>query len=167
MIGAAREWLVSIVMLSFLISLLRLLLPEGNLRKVGAFTGGLVLMAAILYPLARLEPVWPEWSPEAYENAVNERMEELNAAEENSFRQQVSERTAALIQAKASELGLTVSASVDTRMERGAPIPWAVTLDVTRDAFTPDGTREGSLSAWLDAALNIPPERQFWTPAET
>lgn len=154
MIRAVREWLLSIVMLSFLISLLRILLPEGSLRKVGAFTGSLVLMSAILRPLTRLEPAWPEWDMGAYERAVQERMEELNAAEEESFQAQVAERTAALIRAQAAELGLRCSVGVRTRMERGTPVPWSVSLDAARNA---------ALSAWMETALGIPPARQYWT----
>lgn len=154
MIQAARAWLVSIIMLSFLISLLRVLLPEGNLRRAGAFIGGLVLMSAILRPLTRLETAWPEWDMETYENAIHERMEALNAAEEESFREQVAERTAELIRAQAAERGISASVTVNVRMEGGAPIPWAVTLE---------GARNAELSAWLENALGIPPARQYWT----
>ena len=157
MIAAAREWILSIIMLSFLISLLRVLLPEGNLRKAGAFIGGLVLMSAILNPLTRLESAWPEWDMEAYENAINERMEALNAAEEESFRAQVAQRTAELIRAQAAEFRMSAPVAVNVRMEGGAPIPWSVTLG---------GARNAELSAWLENALGIPPARQYWTDDE-
>ena len=157
MIRAVKEWLLSVVMLSFLISLLRLLLPEGNLRKVGAFTGSLVLTAAILRPLARLEPQWPEWDWERYENAIAERTEELGGRREEAFRAEVEARSAELVRAKAEELGLTVSAVVTARTENGTPLPWGVRLDAPRNA---------ALSEWLYDALNIPPERQQWADGE-
>ena len=149
MIQAVREWLLSVVMLSFLISLLRVVLPEGNLRKVGAFTGSLVLMAAILRPLVRLEPEWPVWDTSAYESAIAERMDELSA----DFRAQVAEKCAEAIEAKAAELGAAVSAAVTVREENGTPLPWSVELG---------GERDAALSEWIRAELNIPPERQNW-----
>lgn len=157
MIHAVKEWMLSIIMLAFLISLLRVLLPEGSLRKVGAFTGSLVLMAAILRPLVRLEPEWPVWDMEPYEAAVSERMEELNAAAEERFRLQVAERSAELIREKAAELGTSLSVEVTVRMEDGVPLPWTVTLG---------GAWDGELSAWLKNTLDIPPERQYWADSK-
>lgn len=157
MIQAVKEWLLSIVMLSFLISLLRLLMPEGGLRKVGAFTGSLVLMAAILRPLVRLEPELPEWDMRAYESAISERMEELNERRADAFREQAAGKCAELIQAKAAELGVPVSAAVTMRIENGTPLPHSVRLD---------GARNAALSEWLYDALDIPPERQEWTQSE-
>lgn len=156
MIRACKEWLLSIVMLSFLISLTRLAAPEGTLRKISAFTGSLVLLSALLRPLVRLEPDWPDWDMSAYESAIAERMDELSAAREDAFRAQVADRSAELIEAKAAELGLTLSAVVTARESDGTPLPWAVALDAPRNA---------ALSDWICDALNIPPERQTW--AET
>ncbi|MBQ9493505.1 MAG: stage III sporulation protein AF [Oscillibacter sp.] len=153
MIAAVRQWLTSIVMLSFLISLLRVLLPEGTLRKVGAFTGSLALMSAILRPLVRLEPDWPDWDLSAYESAVTERMDELGAAREEAFGEQVAAKTAEAIYAHSAR-----PANVTVRLEDGVPLPWSVRLE---------GPKDAELSAWLESALGIPPARQFWTDDET
>ena len=150
MIDAVRQWLTSIILTSFLISLLQLLLPEGSLRKAGAFTGSLVLLTAIVRPLARLEPDLPDWNLSAYESAITARMDELNAGQADAFAAQVAERTAETITAHAPG----VSVRVTVRVVDGVPLPWAVTLS---------GTPDAGLSAWLTSALDIPPERQFWT----
>lgn len=153
MIQAVREWLLSIIMTSFLISLLRVLLPEGNLRKIGAFTGSLVLLSAILRPLVRLEPEWPAWDMASYESEIAERMEELNGRQADAFRAQVADASAEMIQQKAAELGASVSAAVTVRTENETPLPWSVTLD---------GAWNAALSEWMRVALDIPPERQEW-----
>ena len=165
MIQAVREWLLSIIMTSFLISLLRVLLPEGNLRKIGAFTGSLVLLSAILRPLVRLEPEWPAWDMASYESEIAKRMDELNGRQADAFRAQVAEASAEAIQAKvadasaemiqqkAAELGASVSAAVTVRTENETPLPWSVTLD---------GAWNAALSEWIRVALDIPPERQEW-----
>ena len=153
MIQAVREWLLSIIMVSFLISLLRVLLPEGNLRKIGAFTGSLVLLSAILRPLVRLEPEWPAWDMASYESEIAERMDELNGRRADAFRAQVADASAEMIQQKAAELGASVSAAVTVRTENETPLPWSVTLD---------GAWNAALSEWMRVSLGIPPERQEW-----
>lgn len=154
MIGAARQWLTSIVMVTFLISLLRILTPEGMIRKIGTFTGSLALMAAILGPLARLNPEWPELRFGEYETEIERRVEEWNIEQERDFQTRVGEKIERLIEEQAAKFGVTAGASVELRVENGTPLPWSVTLT---------GTRNASLSAWMESALNVPPERQYWT----
>ena len=153
MIDAVRQWLTSIILTSFLISLLRLLLPEGSLRKAGAFTGSLVLMFAVVRPLARMETDWPDFDFTAYENEITERMETLRAEQEDAFREQVARKTAEAIEAQSARMGSAVSADVTVVVQDGVPLPWAATLY---------GEPDARLSAWLESALDIPPARQFW-----
>lgn len=154
MMEAVRAWLTSVVLSAFLISLIRILLPEGPLRQAGAFTCSLALMAAIARPLVGLEPEWPSASLKDYEDTITQRIEELYAEEARTFREQVAERTEELIVQQGADLGVTVSAAVTLRDDDDAPVPWAVTLS---------GPRNASLEAWLSDALDIPPERQFWS----
>ena len=51
MMEQMSSWLSSGVAVSRLVFLLRQILPEGSLRGIGEFTGGLVLLAALLQPL--------------------------------------------------------------------------------------------------------------------
>jgi hypothetical protein len=51
MMEQMSSWLSSVVAVSLLVFLLRQILPEGSLRGIGEFTGGLVLLAALLQPL--------------------------------------------------------------------------------------------------------------------
>ena len=48
MMAAVREWLVSLVAVSLFLSLAQSLIPEGTLRKISSFAGGLLLLAALL-----------------------------------------------------------------------------------------------------------------------
>ena len=154
MIRALKEWLVSVVMLSFAVSLLRVLLPEGSLRKAGAFTGSLVLMAAILRPLVRLEPDFPDLDFYDYETAVAGRLEELQSAEMAEFQAQVERKSAERISEQAAALGTPLPVTVSARVENGVPVPWSVTLQ---------GTYSPALSVWLENAFGIPAERQYWS----
>ena len=51
MIGAVRVWLTSIVMVTLLLSVAQTLIPEGTIRKIAGFTGGLILLVALLRPV--------------------------------------------------------------------------------------------------------------------
>ena len=45
---AAREWLTAVVTVTLLLSVVQTLVPEGSLRKIAGFTGGLLLLAVLI-----------------------------------------------------------------------------------------------------------------------
>ena len=51
MMEAVREWLTSLVLVSLLLSVAQSLIPEGTLRRAASFTGGLILLFALLRPV--------------------------------------------------------------------------------------------------------------------
>ena len=51
-----RQWLLGVVSCAFLVSLLDQLTPEGSVRKLARFSGGLVLILCMLRPLGTVEP---------------------------------------------------------------------------------------------------------------
>ena len=51
-----RQWLLGVVSCAFLVSLLDQLTPEGSVRKLARFSGGLVLILCMLRPLGTAEP---------------------------------------------------------------------------------------------------------------
>lgn len=51
-----RQWLLGVVSCAFLVSLLDQLTPEGSVRKLARFSGGLVLIFCMLRPLGTAEP---------------------------------------------------------------------------------------------------------------
>ena len=160
MIEAVRAWLSSIVVASVLVSVARTLMPEGTVRRIGSFTGGLILALALLRPLRGIGSALPELDFGAYEAAIAQRRMELDAQEADTFQVLAAERFAALIREKAAQEGKELEAVVTVRMEGAAgeevPLPWSVTLR---------GTWDASIAAWIESELGIPPSRQTWTPA--
>ena len=51
-----RQWLLGVVSCAFLVSLLDQLTPEGSVRKLARFSGGLVLILCMLRPLGAAGP---------------------------------------------------------------------------------------------------------------
>ena len=51
MIEAVRSWLIAVAAAAFLVSLSQSLIPEGTVRKIASFTGGLILLLVMVKPL--------------------------------------------------------------------------------------------------------------------
>ena len=156
--AAAREWLTGLVAVSLLLAAAQTLLPEGSVRRIFSFTGGLVLLLVLLRPLlgADLEGLSPDLA--GYQAAVEVRREELEEAGKTELAALIEARTAAYISDKADALGLAVTARVETRTEDGVPVPWAAELS---------GPRSEALADWIQEELGIPRGRQSWHEAKS
>lgn len=159
MIGAVREWLASIVVVALLLSVSQALIPAGTMRKIASFTGGLVLLTALLRPVlgADLERLHLDMGD--YEAAIEARRAELEVGGKEAMAELIEERTAAYISDKATALGLSVEAWVETETgEDGVPVPVSVRLR---------GPRSEELAAYIEGELGIPRERQVWHERES
>lgn len=155
MIGAVREWLTSIVVVTLLLSVAQSLIPEGSIRKIASFTGGLILLAALLQPVLRADIGGLRLDLGDYERSVAERQAELDSAGKEALAELIEARTAAYISDKADALGLSVEARVETEAgEDGVPVPVSVRLR---------GPRSEALAAYIEGELGIPRERQVWS----
>lgn len=154
MIGALREWLTSVITLSVLLAAAQTLVPEGSVRKIASFTGGLILMAALLQPLSEIALTQPELRPQRYRQEIEHLRQELERGEAEELEELIESRTAAYIVEKADALGVRVRARVLTQTgEDGVPVPVSAELE---------GERSEALSACLERELGIPRERQVW-----
>ena len=152
--GALREWLTSVVVVSVLLAVVQTLIPEGTVRKIGTFTGGLILLVTLLQPLLGVDFEDLELRLEQSRETVEQRQQELEQAGEREVAELIERQTAAYIWDKADALGLDLSAEV--RVERGPegiPLPVSATLT---------GTYSEALSVYLERELGIPRERQVW-----
>jgi len=119
-----RQWLTSVVTVSMLLSLVQMLIPKGGVQKIASFTGGLLLLLALLRPLlgADLSDLLPD--PDGRREAVARRQEELAEETENLLEQRIAEKTAAYISDKATELGVKISVRVGTTISpEGVSVP--------------------------------------------
>ncbi|MCI8813133.1 MAG: stage III sporulation protein AF [Oscillibacter sp.] len=159
MIAAVREWLTSVVAVTLLLTVAQTLIPEGNIRKIAAFTGGLALLAALLQPVLRTDLSRLELNLDAYSEAVEERQAELEQARETELASVIASRTEAYILDKAAQLGLSVAVRVETETgAEGVPLPAAAEVE---------GPRSEELAAYMERELGIPRERQVWHENES
>ena len=156
--GALREWLTSLVAVSMLLSVARTLVPEGSIRKISSFTGGLILLVVLLRPLLGADLSRLDLHLEDYERAIGQRQEELASAGEAELAGIIEERTAAYISDKADTLGLAVKVQVETKPAGdGVPVPWRAEIW---------GPRSPALATYMEEELGIPGERQVWHEGE-
>lgn len=154
MMEALGTWLLSVSVTALAVSVLQTLIPEGGLRRVATFTGGLLLLAVLLRPVLGADLDVLDASLEDWTAQVEQRQAELEQAQTDALAEGIEERTAAYISDKAAALGLTVTVRVETETgEDGVPIPSAVEIT---------GPRSAALEAYIAGELGIPAERQTW-----
>ena len=138
-----------------LVSVAGQLCPEGALRTVARFTGGLLLLLAMLRPVAGYEPDAAAWKAAGYREAVARLERELAVERENALRSGIAEEWEAYIEDKAGSLGAEVRAEAE--LNAGDSVPERVTL---RGAYSEE------LSRFLASELGIAKEKQVWIEGE-
>ena len=93
-----------------LVSVVQQLCPEGSVRKLARFTGGLLLLCAMLRPLTTIELPGVDWDAGGYREAVARLELELGAAQENTMAEGIAAELEAYIEDKAESLGANVQA---------------------------------------------------------
>ena len=154
MMEHVRQWLSSIVVVSLLLSVAQTLVPEGSIRRMASFVGGLILLAALLRPLLGADQERLRLDLNGYEQALQEAQEELAASGETELAERIEERTAAYISDKADALGLEVVIRVEASAgPDGISLPEKVELT---------GPYSRELADFMTRELGIPAERQVW-----
>lgn len=127
MMGAVRGWLLAVIAVSLLCAVADALMPPGGVRRVGRLVCGLVLMGAVLSPVAELDVEGGRRWLEDYLASVHSREAELTQTVESQMKVIIEQEYAAYIVDKAAEFGLTCSARVECRAsEEGLYLPvWA------------------------------------------
>ena len=161
MLELIRQWLVGITCAAMITALAEGLSPPGAVRKIGRFTGGLVLLIAVLKPIAAVDGQALSRALAEYRldlSTYSTRLEEENSALMKSI---IEEQSAAYIVDKAEQLGLSCQVKVEADASGQWPIPWTVTV------IGPlEGTEREALIRQIQADFGIPAERQFYQSRE-
>ena len=158
MMGALREWLTAVVTVTMLLSVAQMLMPEGTIRKIGSFTGGLLLIAVLLQPVLKDRLGELELDLEDYAETIQNRQSELESAQSDALQAGIEKRVASYISDKAAELGLTVQVRVKTELrDDGVPMPVQAEIE---------GPWSTELSDYMTETLGISQERQVWNGQE-
>ena len=154
MMEALGKWLLSVSAAALLVSVVQTLIPEGGMRRVASFTGGLLLLAVLLRPVLGADFSGLSAGLDRWTEQVEQRQSELESAQTDALAAGIAERAATYISDKGAALGLTVTAAVETETgPEGVPVPYSAVVT---------GPRSAELEAYIADELGIPPERQTW-----
>ena len=150
-----REWLLGVTAAALAIALAQSLTPEGTVKKVGKLVGGLVLLLAVIKPIAQVDPTALAglWTVPGYE------AEATTQGGEEVLKILIAQKTGAYIVDKGQSLGCEVTEAQVTVAgdDSGWPVPWSV---VVQGDWTVEQREE--LSRVITEELDIPPGRQLF-----
>jgi len=119
-----RQWLIGITVAAMLNAAAKSLMPKGIVRQIGALTGGLVVLLAILQPVYRLDESRVEEVFFPYIGTTESYMLTAQTDTGSLMRDIIEEECGAYIQDKAKELGLECMVTVVCEEEgEGYPYP--------------------------------------------
>ena len=153
MIETIREWIRSVVMVTMLLSVGQAMIPEGQIRKIFSFAGGLVMIMVLLQPVLGVETGTLMESLEVYERQIfkqKEELEQLVRAEQETI---IEENLTAYISDKAE--ALEEGGAVRIRVETAEDGTVTLSAELVGQPSEP-------LTEYLEQELGIPRERQVW-----
>lgn len=160
--GAVRGWLLTVIGASLICALADALMPPGAVRRVGRLVCGLVLLGAILSPLAQLDlPGGQRWL-EDYLASLEAREEDLTETVNSQMKVIIEREYAAYIVDKAARLGLTCDPRVECGLsEEGLYLP--VRVRVT-GALTEE--ERARIAGMIAEDLGVPESEQLYITEE-
>ncbi len=113
MMALVREWLLGIAGAAILTALADGLMPQGGARQVGRLVCGLVVLLAVLRPLASAELTELSDHLRYDGQAFQDRVDSLQREADNQMKTIIEERMGAYSVEKAAEMGLTCEVRVE------------------------------------------------------
>lgn len=159
-----RSWLMGVVCAAMTAALAEALTPRGGARRGAKLAGGLLVLLAVIRPVAGLDAGdLALYLPEAAEPA-REAAAALTGTNAVLTETIIARKTGAYIEDKAAELGISCRAevTVEPAGESGVPVPAAAEIS---GALSPSQREE--LTALIAGELDIPPERQVYRTEES
>lgn len=160
--GAVRGWLLTVIGASLICALADALMPQGPVRRVGRLVCGLVLLAALLPPLAELDLSGGRRWLEGYLASLEGRQAQLEDTVNGQMKVIIEGEYAAYIVDKAAQLGLTCSARVECGLsEEGLYLPARVRVSgpLTQE-------KRARLAQIIAQDLGVPESEQLYVTEE-
>lgn len=161
MLELIRQWLVGITCAAMVTALAEGLAPPGAVRKIGRFTGGLVLLIAVLKPIASVDGSALSQALTEYRLDLEGYRAQLEEVNNEAMKTIIEEQAAAYIVDKAAGLGLSCRVQMEAQEGGEWPVPWSVTVTGPLDK-----AQQEALTRQIEEDFAIPAERQFYETQE-
>lgn len=156
-----RDWIMGLTTAAVVAACAQLLTPKGSVERVTRFICSLMLTAALLSPLVKLDPDSLSLSADAYRQTLAEVTSDLENKQNRLLQTHIEERYAAYILDEALVLGIAgAKAEVKAYRTDGQWLPEGVCLTMTVTT-----EQKQKLSSWITQQMGIPTERQQWNDA--
>lgn len=153
-----REWLTGIIAAALLLCVVYGIIPDGPVKRVGKITGGLVLMLALLRPVAGLNLETLSANLTNYRVEAGSYGENIEEANGRLMKTIIEERSAAYILERAEALGMDCKITVTCKTgEDRYPYPYEATITGSLSK-----EEKKTLTAMLKADLAIGADRLHW-----
>lgn len=162
MMGAVRSWLLAVIMVSLLCAVADALTPPGAVKRVGRLVCGLVLLGAILSPLAALDLEGSQRWLEGHLASVRASEADLEDTVNIQIKVIIEQKFSAYIVDKAAQLGVTCRARVECALSEDdlyLPVRTEVYGSMTADV-------QGKLIRLVQSDLGVPVEAQIYMEEE-
>lgn len=145
-----RSWILGVTVIAMALAAARAVMPEGPVKRAGQMTAGLVLVLAMLGPVAALEHT--DWEKFLADLPTETAIEPA----ETSMQTVIEEELAAYLEEKAGDLGWSCRAEVVCETdEHGVPIPRKVQITGQLDE-----AQRRTLSAIIAEDIGVPTSGQ-------
>lgn len=157
-----RNWVIGVTCAALVAAAAQTLIPKGAVGRISRFTGGLVLLLAVVNPVFTLDESTLAQALTRWRTTAGT-AEVPAAAEVNggALEALIAREAGAYIAGKAASLGAACTVTVEVRTEGEYPVPWSV--EVTGELT--QAQRE-DLSWQIEADFAIPEERQTYRTGE-
>ena len=155
--SAVKGYLLSVSVCAFLVSLMIAILPEGGVKKVGNLIGALLMILAVVAPIAKIDVNRIAKSVTMFDMRTEEIRTGIEIQNRSVLSEVISERIETYILDKAEEIGVSISAEITLDEEGGYPYPVYVLI---KGAVSEED--KVYLEYLIERDVGIPPERQEW-----
>ena len=157
-----REWITGITCAAMLLAVAQSLVPDGAVKKMLHFTGGLLLMSVIGLPLLRMDSTALSDYLTEYEIKLSRSGIQLTEENEVMMKDIVAAQCEAYLQNLAEELGLSCRFEVHCAMSaEHYPVPYVVHISGEANA-----EQQRMLMLAIAQELGVSMERQYWNGGE-
>lgn len=160
MMDSIRGWLMALIAAATMCALADGLMPAGPVKGVGKVVCAMVLMCAILSPVARLDLTAGQVWVEEYFDVLEREREELSGQVDEQMKGVIEREYAAYIEDKAAQLGISCAVTAESQADgEGLWVPYRI-----RVTGPLSDAEQSRLSQLIQEDLGVPPERQSYIP---
>ena len=152
-----RDYLLSLVVGSFVTSVVLALVPKGSIRRAAAFTCGLFLCLCALSPVMEINYESIALSLSRLQIQAEQARTGIEVKNRELVSAIIKQNTQAYILDKAESMGLDVEVEIGMKDTGDGPYPYLVTIT---GAVTQ--SQKNSLMQMITDQFSIAPERQVW-----